>query len=184
MLENKDRFWDTNRARVCTADRSGNSHTCTQDGGTNDLIGSSKRTVKESVGCPAAGRRTRTTVTQSAAKRLIPDRIDSAVRNFLLLLAGPGAETLLLSGAFEPIASSLAAALQQLLRHFNDQHFNDRCIQPCMGKPRPGIEASSRAASKQYELTLAAPAAIRIFPASQQCAIAIPQFKNNSYGGR
>lgn len=185
MLENQDRFWDRTRAQESTADRSGNSHHYTRNGGANDLIGSSKRTVRESVGCPAAGRRTRTTVTQSGENCFSPDRIDSAVRNVLLLLVGPGAEALFLSGAFEPIASSLAAALRHLVQHCHPvQNFNERYLHRRIFKSRHRNEACSSGASKQCQPTLAAPAAVRTSPVSRHCAIAIPQPKNTSYGGR
>jgi hypothetical protein len=172
VLENQDRFWDRDHARLCTADRSGNSRRHIQNGGASDFIGSSKRVLRKSAGCRAVGRRTRPHVIPSVEKYATSDRIDAAVRLLLLLLTGPAAEALLLSGAFEPVANRLTAGVE----HLHDRYLFIR------DSRRPSGDYS-KSPREQSQPTLASAPLCRL-SAPVQWADSISPSKNNSYGGR
>jgi hypothetical protein len=104
-------------------------------------------------------------------KYATPERIDAAVRLFLLLLAGPGAEALLLSGAFQPVANSLAAGLE----HLHDRYRSIRDSRRRSGVYIKRVRKQSTLAASAPPLRLSAPV---------QWAGSISQSKNNSYGGR
>jgi hypothetical protein len=188
MFKSEDLFCDRDRVRLGSVDKLGNSHGCMSSGDVNQSIGSSNRSVKE----PAACARPRSTVTRSS-RCTISERIDPVARTILLLIAGPGCEALLVSGAFEPVANRLAAALESLHTWYRATSL-PRPIRPATAASglnpasKAGRNRSPRlAGSGRSPLTRLLPPAfppVGFVPPSGQHAAVAPQAVHNSQAGR